>query len=385
MMQGSPPVLKPSPAPSTATKAPPATKSSTQGAKKQPIRTRRGTDKDLYFIFSQIQSYAQSGQNPVVAYTNVANGCRRPDYAEALRAAADAAKEGQPISAVFERYVDLFPPHVVGMVRAAESGGFFPEAYDLITDQSQASHKFRIWFVWVLAVLIMVAVCIPILVLMLLAALQSWDVQEKTGGTAPGWGTLFGSIGHQFIWPWGPVVLILVIASILFAKSWQSLPNRERRHRLSLIVPSIRKRARAESLSVFAWTLSNLSKIGLPPKTVWELASATIPNLEVRRQMEETGRRMSEQTKLSEAMSMARDVPDEYAPIVQTGEVTGDVPGALLRASQSQLEEFKAGDQAAKAQAGCWMLLLIFIGSAALCGGFYGWFYPQLAKKVLGE
>jgi len=357
----------------------------TSGYPRQPIRTKPGSDKDLYFIFSQLQSYAHSGANPVEAYTNVANGCRRQDYAQALREAADAAKEGRPMSAVFERYVDLFPPHVVGMVRAAEQGGFFPEAYALITDQAHASHKFRIWFRWLLAVAIMVGACIPVMILMLLAGLQSWDIQDKTGGQASGWGTLFGSIGHQFLWPWGPITLVLTIVAIIFGKFWQAMPNRGRRHQLVLITPSVNKRARAESLSVFAWSLGKLSNVGLPPKTVWDLATGTIPNLELRRQMEETGQRMTERTKLSEAMTMARTMPDEYAPIVQTGEITGDVPGALLRASQSQLEEFKAGDTGTKARVGCWMFLLLIIGSIVMFGLFYGWFYPVLFKKVLGD
>ena len=390
---GAPPVLKRAPAtvpaasPAIASAAArPATQTKSSGyPRSQPVRTKAGTDKDLYFIFSQLQSYSRAGINPVEAYTNVANACRRPDYAEALRAAADAAKEGRPMSDVFERYPDLFPPHVVGMVRAAEKGGFFPEAYDIVTDQAFASHKFRIWFKWLFAVAIMVGACLPVAVLMLLAGLQSWDIQEKSGGEAPGWGTLFGSVGHQFLWPWGPITAVLTIAAILFARYWQAMPNRERRHRLVLLTPTINKRARAESLSVFAWTLANLSKVGLAPKTVWELATGTIPNLEIRRQLESTGRRMTEQTRLSEAMTMEKSMPDEYAPIVQTGEITGDVPTALLRASQSQLEEFKAGDIGSKARVGCWMLLLIGIGSAVLIWLFYGWFYPVLFKKISGE
>ncbi len=345
------------------------------------VRTKAGTDKDLYFVFSQLQSYARSGINPVEAYTNVASHCRRADYGKALNEAADAAKEGRPLSDVFERYVDLFPPHVVGMVRAAEQGGFFPEAYDLITDQAHASHKMRIWFRWLLGIAIMVGICLPITGLMVRAALVDWDIQEKNGGNAPPWGTLFASIGRELVWPSGPIILILVIGTWLFARYWQSMPNRERRHQMALIVPSVNKRARAESLSVFAWTMGNLAKVGMPPRTIWELSAATIPNLAVRHQLEQTSQRMSEQTKLSEAMQMSRQVPDEYAPIVQTGEVTGDVPGALIRASQSQLEEFKAGDQGVKGRIGCWILLLLFLGSAIMFGIFYG----SIIGKFVGQ
>jgi type II secretory pathway component PulF len=154
---------------------------------------------------------------------------------------------------------------------------------------------------------------------------------------------------------------------------------------MALLVPAINKRARAESLSVFAWTMANLAKIGMPPKTVWELSVGTIPNLEIGRRMAETGRQMSEQTRLSEAMTMSQQVPDEYAPIVQTGEVTGDVPGALMRASQTQLEEFRAGDQMAKMRVGCWIFLLMGVGSAALIGMYYQGFMKPLMNKILGE
>lgn len=382
--QNAPPVVAPPPAQrSQATRS--VSRPSTPPAKKSAVRTKAGRDKDLYFLFSQLQSYARSGANPVEALTNLSKNCPREDYRESLQEAADAAKEGRPISEVLERYVDLYPPNVVGMVRAAEYGGFYPEAYDIIADQAHASHKFRIWFKWLLGIAIMVGACIPMLALMLHAGLDSWDAQEKSGGTAPGWGTLFSSVGHEFAVLYGPLTLVLCIAIWFFAKYWQGLPRRETRHRLALLVPSVNKRARAESLSVFAWTMSNLAKTGLAPRTVWELSTATIPNQAIRSQLEETGKRMSEQTKLSEAMSMSRQMPEEYAPIVQTGEVTGDVPGALMRASSSQMDEFKSSDQGSKARVGCWMFLLMGIGSAIMFGMFYGWFYPRLFQKIAGE
>jgi general secretion pathway protein F len=378
---GAPPLLSSQPKATTQQAAP---KRAATTAKKPAIRTARGTDKDIYFVFSQLQSYSRAGTNPVHYLTSLGNNCPRRDYGEALLVAADAAKEGKPISDVFEQYVDLFPPHVVGMVRAAEHGGFFPEAYDLITDQAHASHKFRIWFVYLLATAVMVGVCLPIAALALRGALGAWDALEKSP-EASGTSTFLGEIWKQLLWPCGPITLMLVIGFWLFGKYWQALPQRPLRHRLSLLLPSVNKRARAESLSVFAWTMSNLAKVGMPPKTVWELSVGTIPNLEIRSRMAETGRQMSEQTRLSEAMTMSQQVPDEYAPIVQTGEVTGDVPGALMRASQTQLEEFKASDQMSKMRVGCWIFLLMGVGSAILMGMYYGGFMKPLMNKILGE
>ena len=67
------------------------------------------------------------------------------------------------------------------------------------------------------------------------------------------------------------------------------------------------------------------------------------------------------------------------------GEITGDVPGALIRASQSQLEEFKVNDTGSKARVGCWMFLIMGVGSAILIMMYYGGFFKPLMDKILGD
>src|SRR5579862_8766919 len=100
----SPPVLK-SPQPRVAspplTSPKPAAQAPRRTTALAPIRTKLYTDKLLYLLFSQLQSYARSGQNPVQALSNLSNTFPREDYRSALKEAADAAKEGRQISDVF--------------------------------------------------------------------------------------------------------------------------------------------------------------------------------------------------------------------------------------------------------------------------------------------
>jgi type II secretory pathway component PulF len=94
---------------------------------------------------------------------------------------------------------------------------------------------------------------------------------------------------------------------------------------------------------------------------------------------------MSDATKLSDALGRTQLVPQEYAPMVQTGEITGDIPGQLFMASQATQNEFETQDKFARGRVGCWILLLFLLGGVILFGMFYGDLYPKLFKEIMGE
>jgi type II secretory pathway component PulF len=350
-----------------------------------PRKTRWGSDKDLYFIFSQLSSYVRSGAGIAIGASNLANTHRRPDYRESLALIAKNSAEGNKISDTLELFPFLYPPHVIGMVRAGEIGGYLPEALEAVSGQAMNSIKFRRWFVWLGATTLMVVGCLIVMQVMLNAAIGSIKRQDQAGGTLPGFGTLFSEMGKTLLWPMGPFILVLLIGIFVGGHLWQSTPFRRWRHRMALLVPSTGKRARAEAFAAFSWNMAMLSKSGIPPRQVWKLAAATMPNMEMRHQMELESARMTDTTKLSESLARTKTVPDEYAPMVQTGEITGDIPGQLLHASRGTQQEFETHDKFAKGRVGCWMLLVMAIGSVMIEVMYTKGFMSPLIKMFTEE
>lgn len=349
-----------------------------------PVKTKLGTDKDTYFYFAQLAGYLRTGINPSQAFADVGNRTRRDDYREAFQRVSKNVIEGGSIADTLSLYPYLFPPHVAGTVRAGEVGGYLPDALQAISDQADSSRKFRRWFVWLGLAALSVIVCYPILKVFFDGALKTWDAQEKAGGMAPGMKTYTSEMWTVLKWV-GPITLIAAIIGIVLGFIWQSMRFRETRHRLALMVPTVRKRAKSESFAAFAWHLSNLAHAGIPPNRAWELASDTVPNQAIRESLIEQQGRMTEHTKLSEALFNTRMLPDEYAPMVQTGEITGDVPGQLMQASKMSQDEFALQDKASKARIGCWILILTFGVGMLLIYAMYGQFWGQLIPKVTGD
>lgn len=373
---------QPAPRPQQQAVSPPRAAVKTPQNLGEPVKTKLGTDKDTYFLFSQLASYFKSGINPAQAFNDVGNRIRREDYREAFHRVAKNVGEGRSIADTLELYPYLFPPHIPGTIRAGETGGYLPEAFMALSDQADSSRKFRRWFVWLGWAAVGVLICFPLGKAGFDGAVRSWDVQEKTGGQAPGAATFVTQVWEVIKWPVGPIALIATVLLIVASFIWQSMRFRSLRHRLALLVPAVTKRAKAESFAAFSWNMSNLSKAGVPPQRVWQLASATVPNQAIREALDEQGRRMTERTKLSEALFNLKMMPEEYAPMVQTGEVTGDVPGQLMNAARMSQEDFNFQDKSAKTRVGCWILIVSLGLGTLLIYALYSGFLQQMIHKV---
>jgi hypothetical protein len=95
---------------------------------------------------------------------------------------AAAAQEGISMSSVMELYPDLYPSSVAAMTRAGEVGGFLPEACETIGQQAQQAHKFRRWFAWIWFIVFNAALSIPLVYIMVNAALTTYDRVDAAGG-----------------------------------------------------------------------------------------------------------------------------------------------------------------------------------------------------------
>ena len=331
-------------------------------ARQEPIRkTRYSKESDLFFIFSQLSSYFKAGINPAQAFKEIGDKQRREDFREALLLVASRTGEGSSIADTLALYPYLFPPHVVGAVRSGETGGYLPEAMDGVAAQADSSRKMRRWMIWLGWFAIGIPPVIPIGKALFNAVLGSWKVQEQTGGTAPVAQTVLSGFLRELSGPLGILSLIVLAVFVAGAFVWQTVAFRELRHRLALMVPTIGKRAKAESFAAFTWTLSQLSRSGVSPRQSYLLAMETVPNLHIRNLLAEQGRQMTDRTKLSDALHATQMLPYELSAMVQTGEVTGDVAGQLMHGAIAQREEFEHQSKNLIQRVGCWMALLFFM------------------------
>lgn len=345
------------------------------------VSTQPASDKDRYFVFAQLAEQIRAGISPAEACKTVAQHLYHEGLKQSLLEMARGAEHGQALSDRMARYPDLYPAGAVGMVRAGEMGGFLPDALLEVSEHAGRAHKFKrsFWYVWLIG--INAVISIPLVLLVTRAMLATWRAMDGT--TASYGDALRQSYLQKLLWPWGPLAVLAIggtfyLRSLLGSRRFEAF-----RHRLGLRWPVFGARARHESVSAFTQTLSRLSRAGLSPARSWSLAADAVPNLEMREKLIETGRRMGDGSKLSDAAHASGLFPQEYASILATGEMIGDVPGALQRLADVSRGEYEAAQTYAKVRGGCWGLLGCAVTSGIVLAILMYFWYHELLGAIL--
>lgn len=352
-------------------------------AKPNEVKTKPGKDKDLFFLFTQLGSYFRAGMNPAQSLNDLA--LRTPErYRESLKYAAQVVGEGGRMSDAFEVFPYLYPPDVVGTIRAGEVAGFMPEAMEEIADKMQASHALKKKLFYFQFMFIAAFVATPLILGVIEGSLASIKDQDTAGGSLPVVGTVAKAVGVSLIRDL-PITLIVVAVFWVFLRWWHSMRMRDFRHQLVARLPVIGGRATAESMARFTWAMTMISRGGMSPQNTFLLALQSVPNLAIRKRLHVEGQRMSEQDKLSTALRRTGVLPPEFGDIVQTGEVTGDIPRALESVHRATDADYRAKNETAAARSGIILYIIlgvvILIISAVLLTKYYG----GLIHTILGE
>jgi type II secretory pathway component PulF len=350
----------------------------TQVPKQAQFRTKRGSDRQRFFLFAQIAQQLKAGISPADAFPTLAAQLSHKGFSESLRRIAAATAEGAQMSQIMAMYPDLYPDHAVGLVRAGEMGGFVPDACAAVSEQAGSAHKFRIWhwFLWAAAISTVITIAS---VTVVMTGISTAFQKIWTTGVSPkdGPAAVWQCIKEACVGPTG-VTAFSILAALGIGLWLLNRPAAKRtRHLLGLKYPIYGKRAVSEGVTIFSWVLGLLSRSGVPPNTAWSVAAQCAPNMVLRDRLAEAGRRMNTNSRVSEAVFGSKLFSEEYAPVISTGEMTGDLPGSLERLAQVSRGDFDSQTQYAKLRSGCWgCLLLVVTGFGGMTIIYY--FYTKI-------
>jgi len=338
------------------------------------IKTRQSKDKDVFFLFTQLAQYYRAGITMHTAMGDLVHKVA-PILRDSVTEAQKALMEGGRISQVFARYPYLYSPDVIGALKAGELSGHMADVCEKIADQKMTSWAIhRKLYVNVITLCSLVG-GFPILYSIMNGSLKSILDQDKSNGQLPVIPTLLKGIGTIFYLnlPW---IIPVLVAFFGFIAYWQTMKMRPKRHQLALLFPILGPRAKVESMARFSWTMGLVSKGGVAPQETFRIAAESVPNLTVRDQLLAAAAGMHESERLSTALHRSGVVPIEYAHIVETGELTGDVPRALDDIARATDADFRGRDITAAVATQriflCLLAIVVVIVLGVLYRGFYG-------------
>jgi general secretion pathway protein F len=279
-------------------------------------------------FFRSLQMLTQSGVVIGAACREMARQAPRNlrGLAEEMGQAADA---GDPITTALERHRGLLYPWHIGILRAAEAGGFLPDAFDEIARayetewETRASLRPRLFFYVFLGLPAMLLVLPVVLYLRQpIPDFDQWDTQYVIDG-------LLGRFYAVSLPILIGIVVALVVWRLLSATSWfQGLQQR-----IVLRLPVVGRLARATALERYLSVMGLMLRGGLPIAEAAEHGAHASGHAVLMPRLLEIVPMLREGIPLSQAVGAIGVLDADTLGMAATGEASGALPEMLTQAA----------------------------------------------------
>jgi type II secretory pathway component PulF len=343
-----------------------------------PLSRLTANERSVARLFHQLHTAFRAGMPAYQAISTVAAQVPERPLREALAEIAAGVRDGATLSSLMTRYPRIFSRGDVGTMRAAEVGGFLPEALQSLAAQHEEDDNTRRrlqiweWFfhsnVVGLFLFIAAAAFIP-------AAMANLDTAVASGLRASARVFLMVSLPLTLAYCGALMYFHRMRGEPAFALKW---------HRFLLRLPVVGKIAYLRSNAVFTRSLQQLYHAGISTSEAWATAAGAVPNLFLSERFAD-GQPLVENTgKVSLGMQQVglHDAAD--IGMVATGESAGDLDQALHFLASRYEEDTRVALGASVVRGALaftvWSAILTGAAVVLLAWSYYGNVFPAIDK-----
>lgn len=283
--------------------------------------------KDLAIMSRQASTMLTSGLSLLRALSILADQTENKKLKDILGKVRDDVERGVSFSDAVAKYPVDFPPIMINMIRAGETGGFLDQAMDSIATNFEKEHKLRSTIksamTYPVVVLVMSLVAVAIMLIFIVPIFQK--MFSSLGGQLPLPTMVLVYASNAMVYV-GPVLLV---AAIAFWVWWRANKNTERVRAfvdpLKLRLPVFGQLNRKIVIARFSRNLSDMIGAGVPILQGLQIAGEVSNNYLVEKAL----RRVSEAVRKGESIAapLAKEpiFPAMVSQMVAVGEDAGSL------------------------------------------------------------
>ncbi|MFW5697962.1 MAG: type II secretion system F family protein [Fimbriimonadaceae bacterium] len=358
----------------------------TVSPKKPVVKTRPTSEREIFFLFTQLADMFRAGVSPFDAFSRLAARKPNTQLGNAYEDVASQARQGVALHEAMARYPSLFPPAVRGTVQAGATGGYLADACAQAATAAQANHRLVYWKWISLIVVASFLIGIPLLLSGMSVvdrAISSINDPAAAGDSSVVVAYMKDGFRRSFT-GWSLAVWIVVLGGIVSWFIYNRTPgSRFFRHRLGAGLPVFGKRGRSEAVSHFAYHANRLMNSAVSPAEAVRLAAGAIPNEHIRAKMLRDVSGGESHTPASQILRRSCLVRPEYVDLLETGEFTGSAGQQLEELQKMSRIEAETAEKHGKLQLGCWLLIVSFGFTAVLTVLLYRTYLDSAFRHIL--
>ncbi|WP_084741340.1 MULTISPECIES: type II secretion system F family protein [unclassified Curtobacterium] len=283
--------------------------------------------KDLAIMSRQASTMLTSGLSLLRTLTILSDQTENKKLKDILGKVRDDVERGVSFSDAVAKYPVDFPPIMINMIRAGETGGFLDQAMDSIATNFEKEHKLRSTIksamTYPVVVLVMSLVAVVIMLIFIVPIFQ--DMFSSLGGQLPLPTQVLVTLSHAMRWL-APVLAVAVIVGWLWFRANKNTDRfRSFRDPIMLRLPVFGGLTRKIVIARFARNFSNMIGAGVPILQALSIVGQVSNNFVVQKALE----RVAEDVRKGESIAapLAREsiFPAMVSQMVAVGEDAGSL------------------------------------------------------------
>jgi type IV pilus assembly protein PilC len=303
--------------------------------------------KDLAIMSRQMSTMIGAGLSLLKTLTVLSEQTENKKLAKILLEVTEQVEAGTALSDAFKKYDDVFPPLMINMVRAGETGGFLDGALDSVATNFEKEVKLRGTIKSALTYPVIVLIMSVLAVVgMLLFIVPVFDNMFKSlGGQLPLPTEILVVLSHAMVWL-GPLLLVLTVA----AAWWWSRSRHEERVRrvvdpIKLKTPVFGKLLTKIAIARFSRNFSNMIGAGVPILQAIRIVGETSGNYVIERALVAVAESVRQGESIARPLQDHPVFPSMVTQMIAVGEDSGSLETMLDKIADFYDQEVQASTE----------------------------------------
>jgi type IV pilus assembly protein PilC len=328
--------------------------------------------KDLAVFARQFASMTSSGLTLLRSLGILEEQTEKPKLKEAIAEIRSDVQGGATLSSAMTKHPDHFPPLMINMVKAGETGGFLDDALARMATMYEADASLR--------AKIKSALTYPVIVLVFSLMLGTGVIVfivpvfekmfKQLGGGLPLPTQIMVTLSHNAIW----VIPLVVVTALVTRRIYKRALNRSKAFRLKvdrlkLRLPVFGPLFAKLAISRWARNLGTLLAVGVPIIQALDVVGGPSGNATITEAMDDVSETVRKGGQMSTSLEQHPLFPMMVTQMMKVGEETGQITDMLDKLADYYDSEVEtATDSLTSAMEPLLVVLLgIVIGGMVLC------------------
>ncbi|ASD23186.1 pilus assembly protein PilC [Cryobacterium sp. LW097] len=318
--------------------------------------------KDLAIMSRQMATMIGSGLSLLRTLNILAEQSENPSLAKILAQVRNDVETGTSISDAFGKHDSHFPPIMINMVRAGETGGFLDGALESIAANFEKEVKLRntIKSALTYPVLVLIMSLVAVMVMLIFIVPIFKDMFAGLGSALPAPTQILVNLSEAMIWV-APVLLIGGITfSIWWSRNKNALAVRKIKDPVMLKIPVFGPLLKKVAVARFARNFSNMIGAGVPILQALKIVGDTSGNWVIENALTEVAESVRQGKSISGPLLAQPVFPAMVTQMIAVGEDAGSLEIMLDKIADFYDDEVQAATE--QLTAAIEPLMIAFLG-----------------------